>query len=316
MKKNGGVRAWLTYATMRTIGAILCCFPIHWNLATARLFARVWWRLVPRHRLRAIEHVRLALGNELDEAQIVQTARSSLEQLAMLGVEFLMVPRVVTEWSWNRHVRLHNMNDALRLVLEDKGALLLTGHFGNWELAGYLLALFGVQVSAIMRPLDNPYLNDYVVRVRRAKGLDLIDKKGATTDARQIVERGGIVAFIADQNAGHKGVFVDFFGVKASTYKSIGLLAMATEAPIIIGYAHRTSNRFEYEVGVERIILPQDWRDQPDPLRWITQTYTSAIEASVRRAPPQYLWIHRRWKSRPRNETVTPGTSNRAPSVS
>lgn len=303
MKQERGIIAWLTYALFRVIVGILYLFPINWNLRTARIFARLWWRLIPRHRDRAIAHVRLALGDELTESQIHDTARKSLEQLAMLAIEFIFAPRLLGEWTWNRYIKLRNMGDAIQHLLSDKGALLLTGHFGNWELAGYLLAVFGVEVSAIMRPLDNAYLNDYVVRIRRKKGLDLIDKKGASTGAAQIIERGGIVGFIADQNAGRKGVFVDFFGVPASTYKSIGLLAMASEAPIIVGYAHRTSHRFEYEIGVERIITPDEWKDQTNPLLWITQQYTLAIEASVRRAPEQYLWIHRRWKSRPRNES-------------
>ena len=113
--------------------------------------------------------------------------------------------------------------------------------------------------------------------------------------------RGGAVGFIADQNAGHKGMFVDFFGQPASTYKSIGLLAMATESPIVVGYARRISRGLRYELGVERIIYPREWQDQQDPLRWITQEYTAAIERFVRRDPGQYLWIHRRWKSKPRN---------------
>jgi KDO2-lipid IV(A) lauroyltransferase len=113
------------------------------------------------------------------------------------------------------------------------------------------------------------------------------------------------LGFIADQNAGSKGMFVDFFGVKASTYKSIGLLAMTREVPIVVGYARRLGRRFEFEVGVERVIQPHEWADRPDPLRWVTQAFTDAMEASIRRAPEQYLWIHRRWKSRPKGEKPT-----------
>jgi KDO2-lipid IV(A) lauroyltransferase len=80
---------------------------------------------------------------------------------------------------------------------------------------------------------------------------------------------------------------------------------MAAEVPIIVGYARRISDRLRYELGVERIIYPDEWRDREDPLRWITQEYTSAIERFVRRDPEQYLWIHRRWKSRPRGEGNT-----------
>jgi len=122
-----------------------------------------------------------------------------------------------------------------------------------------------------------------------------------------------LLCFIADQNAGRKGEFVDFFGVKASTYKSIALLAMEHRVPIIAGYARRKSDRFEYELACNRIIEPEEWTDRPDPLHWLTQEYTAAIEAFVREAPEQYLWIHRRWKSRPRNERPTPSAQDERP---
>jgi len=306
MKSKDGPVAWLVYALARCVLASLRCFPVNWNLRTARLFADAWWYLIPRHRNRAIGHVRLAFGDGLSEKEIKRIARDSLRQLAMFAIDFAFVPVLINEYSWTRYVRLNNMGGAVRAMLDNKGALVLTGHFGNWELAGYLLAMFGFDVTAIMRPLDNVYLNKYVVGVRKKKGLELIDKKGAMRLSNTIVERGGALGFIADQNAGSRGLFVDFFGVAASTYKSIGLLAMTHDVPIIVGYAMRLGNRFQYEVGVERIIQPSEWKSKDQPLAWITQEYTRAIEASVRRAPEQYLWIHRRWKSRPRRETTPP----------
>jgi KDO2-lipid IV(A) lauroyltransferase len=114
------------------------------------------------------------------------------------------------------------------------------------------------------------------------------------------------VSFIADQDAGRKGVFVDFFGRPASTYKSIALLAMQHEAPVVCVYARRLGEQFAFELGAERIIRPEEWRDRDDPLTWITQEYTAAIERTVRRNPEQYLWVHRRWKHRPRGEQPGP----------
>jgi KDO2-lipid IV(A) lauroyltransferase len=306
MARDSGVSAWCVYALVRVIVALSRCFPVNWNLATARVFARLWWHAIPRHRRRARAHLRLAYGDTLSEAEIARLALASFEALTMLAVDFISTPRLITEWSWKKYVRLNNMRDALRILLDGKGAILLTGHFGNWELSGYLLALFGFDVAAIMRPLDNIYLNRYVVENRRRKGLELLDKKGATQSAQDIIQRGAALGFIADQNAGSKGMFVDFFGVAASTYKSIGLLAMHANVPIIVGYARRLGRRFQFEVGVERIILPHEWQNQSDPLRWITHEYTAAVERVIRRDPEQYLWIHRRWKSRPRNELQPP----------
>jgi len=110
------------------------------------------------------------------------------------------------------------------------------------------------------------------------------------------------LGFIADQNAGDKGMFVPFFGRLASSYKSIGLLAIRQEVPVVCGYAHRIGPGFYYELGVADVIQPGDWQDRHDPLYYVTARYARAIETMVRKKPEQYLWMHRRWKSRPRHE--------------
>ena len=277
------------------------------NLRTARLMGRIWWAVIKRHRDRALDNLRPALGDRYSERQLRGIARRSFEHFAQLYlVELVMTPRSVTEWSWARYVELDRLGPALRELLAGHGTILLTGHFGNFELLGYTICRLGIPLSAVMRPLDNPLLNRYLVASRAAGGLSLLYKKGVTAVAGDVIDHGGALCFIADQDAGRKGLFVDFFGRKASTYKSIGLLAMQKRAPVIVGYAARTRRGFHYRIAVERIIQPSEWECQDDPLRWITQTYTSALEAAVRRWPEQYLWVHRRWKHRPKDE-LAPG---------
>src|SRR5690606_20021345 len=99
-----------------------------------------------------------------------------------------------------------------------------------------------------------------------------------------------------------RGMFVPFFGRLASTYKSIGLLAMRERVPIMCGYAHRTGQNFGFELGLDDIIEPHEWEGRRDPLYYITARYMRSIENMIRRQPAQYLWMHRRWKSRPRFE--------------
>ena len=218
----------------------------------------------------------------------------------MFAVEVICLPRLINAMTWSRFIELKNFNEALELTVSGRGAILVTGHYGSFEMTGHLLAALGFDLVAVMRPLDNVYLNRFVVRSRRTHGLTLIDKKGATAQAESMLREGRLLGFIGDQDAGRKGIFVNFFGRPASTYKSIGLLAMATRCPIIVGYARRQGDKARYTVGVQRVIHPHEWEDRKDALRWITQTYTSALEDVVREDPEQYLWIHRRWKSTPR----------------
>ena len=302
MKTKDGPLAWLQYAALRATAFLFHMFPVDLNLRTARSLGRIWWLIDRKHRNRTRDHLRLAYGDSLSPAEVDRLAQRSMQHLVMLVVEMMFTPRLINDWTWANYVTVTNFGEALRVLLNGRGAVLVTGHYGNWELTGHLLALYGFEVLAIMRPLDNVYLNRYLVRTRGSAGLELLDKKGASESAEAALRRGAALGFIADQNAGHKGLFVDFFGRKASTYKSIGLLAMAAEVPIIVGCARRTGDRLHYELCVERIIRPREWAGRDDPLTWITQEYTAAIERFVRRDPGQYLWMHRRWKTRPKGE--------------
>jgi len=223
----------------------------------------------------------------------------------MLFVEVLFTTRLIRLDTWTRYVELENFREVVNLLVRrERGLVLLTGHYGNWEVLGYVLATLGFETTSIARPLDNPYVSKYLFDVREKTGQRIIAKKGATDEVTAVLESKGAVGFIADQNAGPKGIFVDFFGRKASTYKSIGLLAMEYQVPVVIGYARRVGDRFRYRVGVQDIIRPADWLAHDDPIRYITQRYTKAIEDIVRVDPGQYWWVHRRWKTRPKGEAA------------
>lgn len=307
MTKRKPAVDWLVYIAVRFAAMLFQMFPIDLNLRTARWLGWVWYQIMPRHRERARDHLRLAYRDSLAAPQIDEYALKSMQQVTMMVVELMFTPRLINEWTWPRYVQLKGIEQALDVLLSHRGAILVTGHYGSWELVGFMLATLGFPLTAVMRPLDNPYLNAYLMTARAKRGLRLLYKKGATQSAGDVLESGGVLAFIADQNAGRKGLFVDFFGVKASTYKSIGLLAMEHHVPIVVGCARRVSDRFRYEVECTRVIQPDEWVNRHDPLTWITQEYSWAIERFVRQAPEQYLWMHRRWKSRPKDEEVGEG---------
>ncbi len=254
-----------------------------------------------KHREQIISNLKLAFGDSYSQAELEKIGELSCKHLAVFAIECLFTARLINLSTWKKYITLKNFEPALRVLLENNGAIVLTGHYGSWEVLGYTLATLGFDISAVMRPLDNPYMNNYLVNIRARHGLNLLNKKGAADAMEKIIEQGQLLGFIADQDAGRKGLFVEFFGEQASTYKSIGLIAIETNRPIIIGCARRTSSeKFHYELDVEDIIYPDDWKNQDDELLYITQRYTAAIERMVRKDPTQYLWLHRRWKTRPR----------------
>jgi Kdo2-lipid IVA lauroyltransferase/acyltransferase len=291
----------MQYVALRLVNMALHCFPVEANLGTAKLLGDIMYMVDLRHRQRALANL-LRSFPEMSDHQRKRLARECMQQLFMFFVEVLFTTRLIHIETWSKCVELENFREVVSLLVREKGLILLTGHYGNWEVLGYMLATLGFETTSIARPLDNPHVNEWLLGVRERQGQRIIDKKGATTEIAPLLARGGAVGFIADQNAGSKGMFVDFFGRKASTYKSIGLLAMEYEVPVVIGYARRLDGRFRFRVGVQDIIYPADWQDQPDPLRYITQRYTKGIEDFVRKDPGQYLWVHRRWKTRPKGE--------------
>ena len=283
-------------------------FPCETNYRTAGLIGNLLFHFDRRHRQRAFAHIHLSFP-EWSEEKCNQITKASMRSMVYLGMEFLLTSKLVKPETWRKHIRLANMSENLRLLLEHKSGLIyLTGHFGNWEIVGYTMGALGFPTTAIARRMDNPHLDHFVMDERQTMGLTILDKRGATSVAPDILSNKGSVSFIADQDAGRKGLFVDFFGRPASTYKAIALLAMQQNIPVIVGYGMRLEESFKFEIGIQQIIYPEEWKDKDDPLRFITQEYSTALESVIRKAPEQYLWTHRRWKHRPKG--TPPATSD------
>jgi len=301
-KKNNLVTDWLLYLCLRILVVFLYLFDVETNLNTACFLGRVLWKYYHRGRKRALDNLRASFP-EKSEQWIWQTGQRSFEHIAMLAIDVLFTPRLVKKYNWRNYSLYKNVERAKWLMQEGKGILMVAGHYSNFEIMGYLLGLFGFNIYSVARPLDNKFINNYLYKVRQQAGQKIIDKKGAAELMGTISSSGATLCFIVDQDAGRKGIFVDFFGRKASTYKSIGLMAITNNIPVVVGYSRRLDNRFYFEIGVNRIIFPEEWAEKDDPLTWITAEYTKAIEQFVRQEPSQYWWLHRRWKHQPREDT-------------
>jgi KDO2-lipid IV(A) lauroyltransferase len=298
-KKHNPLMDLLSYLALRCLVVFLYLFDVETNLNTACFLGRLLWKYYHRGRKRALDNLRASFP-EKSEQWVWQTGRRSFEHIAMLAIDTLFTPRLVKRYNWRNYSRYKNVERAKWLMQQGQGLLMVAGHYSNFEIIGYLLGLFGFNVYSIARPLDNKFISKYLYEVRQRAGQKIIDKKGAAELMGKTASTGATLCFIADQDAGKKGIFVDFFGRKASTYKSIGLIAITNNIPIGVGYSRRVGNRFYFEIGVNRIISPEEWIGLDDPLEWITAEYTKAIEKFVREDPSQYWWLHRRWKHQPK----------------
>ncbi len=299
-RKKTVVEHWLIYVLLRVFLFFVSLFPVEKVLKFACFLGRGLWKYYARGRERAIENLRASFPDK-DDAWIEQTGIRSFEHLVMLTADVIFIPRLIKKENWEQFTRYKNVERVKWMMQGKEPLLLVAAHYGNFEIMGYLLGEFGFNIYSIARPFDNKFLNKYLYDVRQRKSQKIIDKKGASEQMDDIIRQGSTLCFIADQNAGKKGIFVDFFGRKASTYKSIGLLAIQYNLPIGVGVSRRVGDRFFFEIEIERLIMPEEWKDKDDPLLWITQEYTRAFEDSIRKDPTQYWWIHRRWKTRPKN---------------
>ena len=196
------------------------------------------------HRCRSLrrkmidENLRHAFP-ELASDRRRKMAKRMWKHLFLLVAEVAHAPRKIHETNWRDYVRLKDADVLVRLLLDDRPLLLVSGHFGNFELAGFILGISVFPRTPFARPLDNPYLHAFVNRFRGATGQHIVPTKGGDDQILAVLRSGGTMAFLADQYAGTKGCWVKFFGRPASAHKAIALLALDNDAPMAVGYAQR-----------------------------------------------------------------------------
>jgi KDO2-lipid IV(A) lauroyltransferase len=310
MKRRRPVVDYLVYLAVRVLVAVVQALTIEQSYALARFLAVVMYHVDRRHRQVALENLLQAFGDRYSPARRDQIVRGVYEHFCMMIMEIIQIPRKLHKTTWRDPIELVGHEPVLERLLDGGPVIMLTGHFGNWEMAGYLFGVFGFPPHSVARALDNPHLDRFLRRFRERTGQKLIPKKGGYDQMIEVLRSGGVLSFLADQDAGQNGLYVDFFGRPASTHKAIALLAMEYRTPIVVGHARRIGRRFRFQVSCDRIIEPREWEGRDDEIHWITQEYTSVLERAIRQAPEQYLWLHRRWKHRPkpRGARRKPGT--------
>ena len=302
------LRHLVEYGVFRILVSVLQALSLRQSVRLAETLAFAMVRILPRKLTRydvARSNIRLAFGASYTDRQIDELIYRMWVHLFRMVTEIVQLPRKLRLDNCADVIRFHKRDETVRALSTGRPVIVLSGHFGNWEMANATFGFFGFPMGVVARDLDNPYLHEWFRRFRQYTGNLLISKKGGYDVMLQILERRGHLAMLADQDAGSRGLFVDFFGREASTFKSIALLAIQHRALICVGYARRLPDDFEnnfwvrYELGCEEIIDPLEITGD-DEIREITERFTKALERAVRLSPEQYFWVHRRWKSVPR----------------
>jgi KDO2-lipid IV(A) lauroyltransferase len=209
--------------------------------------------------------------------------------------------------SWNRgnierFVIYDGFENYAQARDQGKGVLFLTAHFGNWELSSFAHGVYGYPLNFIVREMDNPLIDALINRYRCLSGGRAIEKRDSAREVLRAFQRGEDVGILADQNMlAADGVFVDFFGRPACTTPGPARLARKTGVPVVLGLVIWDAKIKKYRLRFD----PVAWIKRDDPEEEVlvnTANFTRLIEEYVRRYPDQWLWVHRRWKTRPSGE--------------
>ncbi len=294
-----------TYLVVRVVGLLFQTLPLAWSLYVVRTIALGLYHVDKRHRRVAIDNLRHAFPGVYTEQQLEKMALDVFTHFATMAMEMALIPRMVGSRRW-RDGLTDTFSPELRAALSSgRPILVVTAHYGNWELTAFMLRFFGIKAHLVARPLDNPYLDDLFRQFREMVGHKVLSKHGDLRRMHEVLDENGCLCTLIDQDAGARGMFVDFFGRPASTHKVIAHLAKRTGALIVVTAAQNLGTPLDYAVRTTDIIDADEYAGHPDAVFAITQRVTHGIEKLILHDPRQYFWFHQRWKHHPPTAQLT-----------
>lgn len=289
---------WLTRQLVRTLSVIGRCLPAKALRPIGRALGMAAYRTQPRYRKVALANLERAFGSEWDQARIEEMARESFRNLGMTLVEFfLRMPRITAE-EVEREVRFEGQEHFEEAFKRGKGVLLITGHYGNWEIMGPRLARAGYKVNAISRTADDPGTERMIEQIRRRSGIHTIPRREAARQGLTVLRKNEILGILLDQNTLEGGVFVPFFGYPASTATGPAVFALKTGAAIVPTFCLREPDG-THRIKVWPPIYPESTGDRAGDVERLTAEITRIIEKQIRERPELWFWLHNRWKLQP-----------------
>jgi KDO2-lipid IV(A) lauroyltransferase len=295
------MREWCEYAAVWAILKMLGAWPRGLARALASAVASALYGMLPKLRRTADFNLRLAFP-EWDDARRRVVIRGMVRNLGWMAAEFARFPRYTRE-NIEEALILDGHENFLNGQRRGKGVLYLTGHIGAWELSSFAHALYGFPLHYMARPLDNERVDKLVNGYRCLSGNQPIFKNESARALLKILKEAGTVGILADQNTmPEEGVFVDFFGKSACTTTGIARVALHTDAAVVPGYAYWDAGigkyRLRFEPPVELVRTGNTERD----IFVNTERFAKVIEEIIRKHPEQWVWVHARWKTRPKGE--------------
>ena len=292
------IKQWAEYCVLRALEAFLLLIPWEFGRLIGIGLGRLVYLLDKRERKERMRRNIQSAFPHFTPARVRATIIGSYCCLCQSAVDSIYFMRYAASGHTSRLLE-DGWAEMLERVPKGSGAVLVSGHFGCWEILGVGIATLGYSVLSVARPLKNLLVDRRLQRLRESTGQKVLPKKGSMRQALQALKNGYHLGFLIDQDARRQGIFVDFFGRPASTHTSAARLAISAGVPLAFIYAQRTGYRNQFRIGVKDVIVPRKHADQDEEVLRITQRLTTDLEDVVRQWPQQWLWMHRRWKTYP-----------------
>ncbi len=290
------MKDWCYGFTAKLIGYSIYLLPRSVALVIGGWLGTLAYRFASQQRKLACEHIQQAL-DITDERTIKTIVKNCFSNLGKNMVEFMLLPRMKPKLL-RQYVRFEGVQHVKDALAKGKGAIILTGHFGNWELLAAGISATVAPLTPIVRELRSPRLNALVSRYREKAGYSTIDRDTGVRQALRCLRNNNLLGIVADVDTSVNGVFVDFFGRLAYTPYSPIAFALKTGAAILPSFIVRQPDG-THQAIIEPPLTLDRCDDKEKELVINTQKYTKVIESYIRKNPEQWIWMHQRWKTRP-----------------
>lgn len=284
----------IEYALLAGVAFLFRWLPMPVSRALGRSVGRLAVVLGIRHRV-AVSNIRRAFPH-YNPRETEQCYLRTWLHFGMVAAELSRLPRMNLS-DLEHYVNHENLEIVEKIFARGKGAIFVSGHIGNWEWLGALMAAKGIPFTFVVEKQANRLVEEWMDRMRMRPGVDIVSRSNAPRGTLKALKCNRMVAILCDQDAGSSGVFVPFFGTPASTPRGPALFHLKTGAALVYGSCCRDGDSFR--LRLEEIPIDDVSGELTENEQSIMAKITSHLEADVRRYPDQYMWLHRRWKTVP-----------------
>lgn len=292
----------IVYYILRIVSCVAQRVPVEFALFLGDLLGLLGYYTVPQRKRIALENLRAALGKERTEKELRRIVWAMGKNLGRNMMEFLRLP-VMTPKYFKHYIKIVGSKNLDQVLTRGKGTFVLTAHFGNWDLCAAALIVNGWPTNLVTKYLRNEVVNQLWLSYRSKVKINQLYREGSLREIIRCLNRNELMGFVLDQSTKREeGVFVNFFGRPACTIPGLATLVQRLDTPVIPCFMVRQKGPY-HKIILEPPIPFKKCPTMDETIVYNTQVYTNVLERYIRAHPEHWIWMHRRWKTKPLTNT-------------